>query len=136
MKIAIPSRGPEPGALFEPHFGHARWLLIYDTEDRAWSAAENGAPPAGGHGAGMAAARRVCALGVQAVIAGRMGPHPNEILREAGIAVKQAGGGTAEEALGRYLRGELADLPAAPKDHCRHEPGAGAGERGAPRQRA
>lgn len=134
MKIAIPSRGPEPGSLFQPHFGHARWFLIYDTENGAWSAAENGAPPAGTHGAGMAAARRVRALGVQVVIAGRMGPHPNEILREAGISVKQAGAGTVEEVLGRYFRGDLAELAAAPKDHCRHEPGTGSGERSAPRQ--
>lgn len=133
MKIAISSRGSEPGSRFEPHFGHARWFLIYDTEDVTWSVAQNATPPAGRHGAGLAAARRICELGVQVVIAGRMGPHPLQILADAGIAVKQAGGGTVDEALGRYVRGELADLAAAPDGHCRQEHAAGAGKRGEPR---
>lgn len=119
MKIAISSGRPEPDSPLEPHFGHARWFLIYDTETAAWNAVEN-RPPAGGHGAGMAAASRVCDLSVQAVITGRMGPHPREMLDRAGIAVLRASGCTVQQALEAYQREELEELKVSPEDRCRH----------------
>lgn len=131
MRIAISSRRPDPDSPLEPHFGHARWFLIYDTEFAAWNAVEN-TPPAGGRGAGMAAAGRVRELAVQVVVTGRMGPHPRAVLDAAGIAVLRAVEGTVREALDAYRRGELEELKASPEDRCRHwEKSGGHGRSGA-----
>ncbi|MGB9610245.1 MAG: NifB/NifX family molybdenum-iron cluster-binding protein [Bryobacteraceae bacterium] len=121
MKIAFSSRGPDPASAIEPHFGHARYFLIYDTASGSWTVLANGSVPPGGHGAGMAAAEKVRELGVQALVTVRMGPHPGAMLEAAGIQVKRASGVTVEEALERYLRGELDDLVVAPEDRCRHD---------------
>lgn len=130
MKIAISSRRPEPDSPVEPHFGHARWFLVYDTETAAWSAVEN-KPPAG-PGAGVAAASRVRELAVQAVVTGRMGPHPRELLDRSGIAVLRAAGRTVQDALEAYRRGELEELEVNPEDRCRHsEKSGGQGRDGA-----
>lgn len=93
---------------------------------------KNDPPTGGGHGAGLAVARRIQGLDVQVVVTGRMDPHPREILSSAGIERKQAGNTTVEEALTLYLQGKLTDLADSPGAPCQHNRAHGAGGRTKP----
>jgi len=121
MRIAVSTRQPSPDALVEPHFGHAPWFMVYDPEREAWEAFQNDPGPPGAKGAGMRTAERILGAGVEAVITGRLGPHPLEKLREAGIRVCRANGITAAAAVEEFRRGALADYVASPGDRCRHD---------------
>jgi predicted Fe-Mo cluster-binding NifX family protein len=95
--------------------------MICDSEREAWEAFENDPGPPGAKGAGIRTAERIRGAGVEAVITGRLGPHPLEKLRGAGIRVCRANGITAAAAVEEFGRGTLADYAASPEDRCRHD---------------
>lgn len=121
MRVAVSTRKPSPDAPIEPHFGHAPWFMIYDTDRKAWDAIENDPGPPGAKGAGIRTAEHIRGAGVQAVISGRLGPHPLDKLRLAGIEVCQASGISAAAAVEKFQRGELPEFIASPEDRCPHD---------------
>ena len=121
MRIAVSTRRPSPDAAVEPHFGHARWFMTFDLEREAWEAFGNDPGPPGAKRAGIRTAEHILGAGVEAVITGRLDPHPLERLREAGIRVCRANGITAAAAVEEFRRGALADYVASAADRCRHD---------------
>ncbi len=118
MRVAVSTRKPSPDAPVEPHFGHSPWFMIYDTDREARDAIENDPGPPGVKGAGIRTAENIRGVGVQAVISGRLGPHPLNMLRRAGIEVCQASGISAAAAVEMFQRGALPEYVASPADRC------------------
>ncbi|MEM2921820.1 MAG: NifB/NifX family molybdenum-iron cluster-binding protein, partial [Candidatus Bathyarchaeia archaeon] len=58
-------------------------------------------------GAGVQAAQTVVNRGVEAIIAGNVGPNALQVLSAAGIRVITGASGTVKEVIERYRRGEF-----------------------------
>ena len=114
MKVAISSQGKDIGALVDPRFGRARFLIFADTEAEGWLPHDNSDNVNAGGGAGVQAGTAVAEQGAEAVITGNVGPNAARVLAAAGIAVYQAGNGvTVREALEAFRRGELVAIQGA-----------------------
>lgn len=109
MKVVITARGGALDAESSPVFGRCPVFLFVDAETREVEAVENPAVAASG-GAGIQAAQLVVDRGAGAVITGRLGPNAARVLEAAGIETRRVGGGTAGEALERFLAGKLPTL--------------------------
>jgi predicted Fe-Mo cluster-binding NifX family protein len=107
MKIAVSSEGADPKANVDPRFGRARTFLLYDTETEKFEELENVQAKNLAQGAGIQAAQRVADHRADVVLTGHCGPKAYRTLRAAGIDVVLGATGTVEEAVSRYVRGEL-----------------------------
>lgn len=58
-------------------------------------------------GAGIQAGQFVASLGAQAVVTGNVGPNATRVLSAAGVKVYTGASGTVEEAVKKYLAGQL-----------------------------
>jgi len=106
MKVAVTSKGKEPGSEVDPRFGRCRYFAIIDTDTGGFEAVENeGALAAGG--AGPQASQTLSRTGARVVISGSVGPKAFEALKAAGIEIITGGAGTVEEVVKKYMKGEL-----------------------------
>ena len=114
MKIAVAANGPGKAAQATPIFGRAPYFVIVDVEGNDVSEIESVQNPGAyqQRGAGIAAAQLLASRGVDAVVAGNVGPNAYTVLSQAGIKMLIARPGTVEENALAAARGELA--PVAP----------------------
>ena len=107
MKIAITASGVNLNASVDPRFGRCAYFLIVETEDMSFEALANTSGELGG-GAGIQSAKRMAEQQVHAVLTGSCGPNAHQTLSAAGIAVMTGVSGTVQEAVARYIAGDLA----------------------------
>ena len=100
MKIAVPyDRGK-----IDPHFGHSQYFEIYNVENKEIIGKMNIPSKGSGHEHTIGLVKR---MKVNVVVAGHMGKKAILGLREANIQVYMGLSGSSEDAVLRYLDGEL-----------------------------
>jgi predicted Fe-Mo cluster-binding NifX family protein len=105
MTIAIPSCGEGWDAEVEERFGRAKGFFLIDSESGATRFIQNMANADAEHGAGTGAVQMLVHLGIDAVLAGRVGPKAADALNAAGITyVALTAGRTVAEAWNTYKR--------------------------------
>jgi predicted Fe-Mo cluster-binding NifX family protein len=118
MKIILTTTSPKLDADIDPRFGRCGYLLVMDTETKAWEAYENPGLNAPG-GAGIKAAQFVADHGAQAALSGDFGPHAYQALQAAGIAMYLYDDcRTVTEALVRFKAGQLQQISVATRLEC------------------
>ena len=100
MKIAVTFNN---GEVFE-HFGHAEKFKVYEVEDGKVVSSEVIGTVGAGHGA---MAGLLSDNSIDALICGGIGEAASEILNEKGIEVYSGISGNADEAVEKFLKGEL-----------------------------
>lgn len=113
MKIAVPY---ESGKVFQ-HFGHTETFKIYEAEDGKVVSSELLETGGTGH---EALAGLLADNGVAAVVCGGMGQGANDALTDAGIQICSGAEGDADEAVEKWLRGELDDAGVNCDHHHEH----------------
>ncbi len=115
MKVLVCSTGDTLDSPLDPRFGRCANFVIVDTETF-----EAGAVPNPGvtcaQGAGIQAAQVVSSLGVEAVIAGNLGPNAHQALSAAGLKVYACGGETVRNAVNLFNAGALREIGAPTVD--------------------
>ena len=86
MKIGIPIDERSEDAPMASRFGRALYYLIYDLETKKYEYHENPSAMARG-GAGVKASEFLVSQGVKAVIAPRVGPNAEQVLRTSNITI-------------------------------------------------
>ena len=120
MRVAIPTRGEDLSAEVEQRFGRCPRFLVVDSETMAFSLVDNTAATMGG-GAGLVAAQLVIDQGVEAVIAGEVGPKAYDVLERANVKVYARVTGNVRDAI-EMLLSDMAtrvDGPTGPSRHGR-----------------
>jgi predicted Fe-Mo cluster-binding NifX family protein len=107
MKLAVTATESKPKSLVDPRFGRARWFLVYDTESESYKPLDNSSNVDAMQGAGIRTAELLSGSGAVCVVTGHCGPKAFEALKAAGIKVVAGAEGTVEEAVKKYLAGEL-----------------------------
>lgn len=113
MKIAVASMGN----VVAGHFGHCENFNIFDVENNAVVKHESIANP--GHKPGFLP-NFLGDLGVNVIIAGGMGEGAVNIFNARNIEVIMGATGVAQEAVERYIRGELKSTGSICHEH-QHE---------------
>ncbi len=113
MKIAVASMGN----VVAGHFGHCENFNIFDVENNAVVKHESIANP--GHKPGFLP-NFLGDLGVNVIIAGGMGEGAVNIFNARNIEVIMGATGVAQEAVERYIRGELKSTGSICREH-QHE---------------
>ncbi len=115
MKIAITAKGEGLDSPLDPRFGRAQCFIVMDTETGEHQVVSNDANVQAAQGAGIQAGQNVVETGAEAVITGNVGPKAFRTLQSAGIKIYlcSAESVTAQEALERFRRGELAEVSEA-----------------------
>jgi predicted Fe-Mo cluster-binding NifX family protein len=107
MRVGISATGEDLNARVDDRFGRCPWFLVVDSDSLKFTALENRHAQEG-MGAGMAAAKDLIDVRVDAVISGQVGPKAYEVLKAADVDIFLVSGGiTVKEALERFNRGEL-----------------------------
>ncbi len=105
MKIAVPyDRGK-----IDPHFGHSQYFEIYTIENKEIIGKMNIPSKGSGHEHMIGLMKR---MKVNAVIAGNMGKKAILGLKEANITTYIGLSGSVEDAILRYIDGELENFNA------------------------
>lgn len=112
MKIVITSSGEGLEAQFSPRFGRCANFIFIDTETRVWEAMANPAENSRG-GAGPQAVQFIANRNVEAVVSGRFGPSAYAALQAAGIETYIARDDMVDEALDKFLAGQLEEVSQA-----------------------
>jgi predicted Fe-Mo cluster-binding NifX family protein len=110
MKIAVTSTGDSLNSPIDARFGRCGYFVIVDPENETVDAIANEPGPSG---AGSGGAATVARAGVEVVITGQLGPNAARALQELGIRSYRIAGGTVQEAVEAYARGELEELDRA-----------------------
>ena len=113
MKVAITSTGETVDSPVDPRFGRAAKFIVFDTETSESQVVDNSQNLNAVQGAGIQAAESVSRLGVECIITGHCGPKAFRGLQAAGIKVVLGAEGTVDEAIKKFMAGELtaADNP-------------------------
>jgi predicted Fe-Mo cluster-binding NifX family protein len=98
MRIAVSTLGPGVDALVDERFGRARYLQVFEGEDRVVTL-DNAVNFDALQGAGIGAAEKVVEQGVDAVITGHLGPKAYRALQAAGVRGYNGAGLNAREAI-------------------------------------
>ena len=106
VKLAVSSGGRSLESNVEPRFGRCRFFIVYDSESSNFEVLDNGGESAPG-GAGVQAAQSVARSGAEVVITGNVGPNAFKALEAAGLSVFTGVGGSVQQAIDRYLAGDL-----------------------------
>lgn len=106
MKIAVCSMGNTIDSPADPRFGRCAYFIIAHTDTLEYEAMPNPAA-AQGQGAGIAAAQMVASKGVEAVVAGNIGPNAFQALNAGGIKIYTWAGGTVRQAIDAVKSGAL-----------------------------
>ncbi len=114
MKIAVTY---ENGNVFQ-HFGHTEQFKVYDIEDGKITGSQVVDTAGSGHGA---LAGMLSDLKVDTLICGGIGAGAQTALAEAGIQLYGGVSGSADEAVGALLSGNLVYNPDVHCDHHGHD---------------
>ena len=112
MKIAVSSTGDALTSLVNPRFGRCECFVLYDSETEKINAVENGSRLSSG-GAGVATAKMLADLNVDAVVTGFVGPKAYTALNAAKIKIYTDAKGTVQEALELFKENKLPEAQAA-----------------------
>ncbi len=107
MKIAITAKKPNLESELDPRFGRAAYILIIDSETKAFEALDNSKNANAFKGAGIQAATLISEKGAEILMTGYCGPKAFQILEAAGIKVAADMGGTVQEALAALKAGTI-----------------------------
>lgn len=99
MKIAVSSQGPNLNSLMDDRFGRAPFFIIWDNDTTQVEVLDNKDLSQFSNGVGIKAAQKVVDSGAEIVITGSVGPKADQILKAAGIQIKEHNGGTIKDAL-------------------------------------
>jgi predicted DNA-binding protein (UPF0251 family)/predicted Fe-Mo cluster-binding NifX family protein len=113
-KIAITSEGPSLDDQMDSRFGRAAGFVVVDLETMKTEYIDNGSSQVMAQGAGIQAAETVARAGVNALLAGFVGPKAFQALSAAGIQVGQGlENMTVRQALEKFTSGQvtMADGP-------------------------
>ncbi|MFH0876342.1 MAG: NifB/NifX family molybdenum-iron cluster-binding protein [archaeon] len=118
MKIAISSNENSIDGNIDQRFGRCRYFVIAEIEDNKIKSTQAVANEGSiqGHGAGIAAAKQLGNLGVNAVITGSLGPNATDVLRELEITAYH-GAGTIQEAIDNFLQNKLEEISEVSEAH-------------------
>ncbi len=116
MRIAV-TFDNQNGTIFQ-HFGRTEYFKIYEVEDRKVLSSRVESTGGTGH---EALAGLLSEGTVEAVICGGLGQGMMNALADAGITVIPGVSGSADEAVERYLKGELQPEEAANCDSHEHD---------------
>ncbi|HNS81354.1 MAG TPA: NifB/NifX family molybdenum-iron cluster-binding protein [Kiritimatiellia bacterium] len=116
MKVVLTSMGDDLKAAMDPHFGRARKYILFDTETGEWAVHDNTPNLQAAQGAGIQAAEFVARLGAEAVISGHVGPKAFRVLNSTGIGIYLKEGGTINEAIEDFKKGELPEAGGADRE--------------------
>lgn len=112
MKVAVCSQGNTLESLVDDRFGRCPYFVVVDTETGAFDVVRNAGVDSA-HGAGVGAVRVLSSQGVDAVLAGNVGPNAFEALARAGIDAYSVDCETVAEAIERFRAGLLKKLESA-----------------------
>lgn len=130
MKIAVSSLSESTNSPVDFRFGRAPYFIIFEIEGneiRSHKAIKNPGVTAMS-GAGVIAAQTLVKEGVEAVITGNIGPNSFALLKSQGVKIFSGIGGiNVEEAVKKYLRGELKESKFPTKGFGRFFGGPGGG---------
>ena len=115
MRVVVSSSGADLESSCNETFGRCPTFVFVETETMGLEAVPNPAVEAPS-GAGVRAAELVSGAGVRAVLTGRVGPKAMNVLREAGVPVYVARGGTVRQAVEAFKVGKLSLDPAGPRE--------------------
>jgi predicted Fe-Mo cluster-binding NifX family protein len=110
MKVCVSAAANSLDASIDPRFGRCPYFIIVDSETMQFEVVSNLSSDALS-GAGIQAAQTVASKGVTLLITGNVGPNALQALSAAGIKVVTATGGTVREAVEKYKKGELEEVP-------------------------
>ena len=113
MKIVISSEGQDLSSRVDARFGRAKWFILFDTETELFESFSNQQVLNLPQGAGIQAAGNVLDRKPDVVLTGHCGPKAFRTLKAGGAVVFVGVGGTVNEAIERYRKGEFkpADNP-------------------------
>lgn len=103
MKVLITAYGNELNAPLDPRFGRCRFFIVWESSTAEFTAYPN--ENASSSGAGISSAQFAIDHNVQTVITGEVGPHAQQVLQSAGIAVHLTNAATVQEALEALQKG-------------------------------
>ncbi|PIU65812.1 MAG: dinitrogenase iron-molybdenum cofactor biosynthesis protein [Armatimonadetes bacterium CG07_land_8_20_14_0_80_40_9] len=106
MKIAITAKGNNLDSELDETFAHCEYFLIIDLDTSEFEAIENPAKDALG-GSGMQAVKIVSDKGIEAVIAGNVGPNAFKSLKDSGIKVYITVPQKVKDVLEEFKKGNL-----------------------------
>lgn len=86
-------------------FGHAAYYIIYNTDDKSFKAIENK-----DEDHTHAELSELLDKGVEVFLVGNIGPHAFDLLIDGGAEVYLASKMTVQEAIDKYISGELEQL--------------------------
>lgn len=104
MKVLVTAYGNEITAPIDPRFGRCRFFIVWNSSTGEFEAYAN--DYASSSGAGISSAQFAVNHDVQIVITGEVGPHAQQVLQSAGIAVRITNAATVSEALDRLREGD------------------------------
>ena len=107
MKIAISAAGRKPDSPMDARFGRAGYFQIFDSDTGEYEVIDNTTGRDAMQGAGVQAGELVAGKGISALITGHCGPKAFEVLGGAGVKVMLCGGGTVENAVKKFMDGDL-----------------------------
>ena len=119
MRVVVSSDGAGLDSTCNETLGRCPFFLFVETETMELEAVPNPAVEAPS-GAGVRAAELVTGAGVRAVVTGRVGPKAMNVLREVGVPVYIASGGTVRQAVEDFKAEKLSLDPEGPSSD---EPG-------------
>lgn len=106
MKIAVTATEPSLQAAVDPRFGRCAYFVFVDTDTMCFEAVANDSNSRGG-GAGIQSAQALTQKGIRAVLTGNCGPNAHQTLSAAGIDIVIGCYGTVQEAVDRFVLGDL-----------------------------
>lgn len=116
MRIAISTKGGSKESELDPSFGRTRMFLLFDTENRAFTAHDNTGNWNAAQGAGIQAAQSVIQLGATAVITGQVGPKAFQALKAGGVQIFLAQAlNNVADAIEAFENGNLAEASSETK---------------------
>ncbi|MFW2366276.1 MAG: NifB/NifX family molybdenum-iron cluster-binding protein [Desulforhopalus sp.] len=107
MKVAVTAKGSELSSPVDPRFGRAAFIIIVDTATMAHEALDNNANVNAFKGAGIQAATMIADKGVEVLLTGYCGPNAFKTVQAGGVKVVNDVSGTVEEAVKKFLNGEV-----------------------------
>ena len=113
MKVAVGIVGTGADSQIDTRFGRAARFALYDNSNGTWEMVDNAQNLQAAQGAGIQSAATVVNAGCDTLVCGHCGPKAFGVLSRSGVAVYQAAGATAREAVDALGRGELKRLSGA-----------------------